>query len=166
MATFKVGVLTVSDSAARGDRPVDASGQAVRELIEAGLDAKVEQYAIVADERNQIEARLTEWADTLHLDLVLTTGGTGLTPRDVTPEATLAVGERVVPGLAEMMRAQTAVNTPLAWLSRSVVVTRGKTLIINIPGSPKGVRECITVLLPVLTHAIMLTKDEWGQHKG
>lgn len=164
MATFKVGVLTISDSAARGDRAVDASGQAARELIEAGLDAKVEQYAIVADERSQVEAKLIEWADTLHLDLVLTTGGTGLTPRDVTPEATLAVGERMVPGLAEMMRSQTAVNTPLAWLSRSVAVTRGRTLIINLPGSPKGVSECITVLLPVLTHAVKLTRDEWGGH--
>ncbi len=164
MATFKVGVLTISDSAARGDRPVDASGQAARELIEAGLDAQVAQYAVVADERTQIEAKLTEWADALHLDLVLTTGGTGLTPRDVTPEATLAVGERVVTGIAEMMRALTAANTPLAYLSRSVAVTRGKTLIINLPGSPKGVRECITVLLPVLTHAIKLTRDEWGGH--
>jgi molybdopterin adenylyltransferase len=164
VATFKVGVLTISDSAARGERTVDASGQAAREAIESGLDAKVEQYAVVADERSQIEAKLTEWADTLHLDLVLTTGGTGLTPRDVTPEATLAVGERVVPGLAEMMRALTAANTPLAYLSRSVAVTRGKTLIINIPGSPKGVRECIAVLLPVLTHALKLTRDEWGGH--
>jgi len=164
VATFKVGVLTISDSAARGDRAVDDSGQAARELIESGLDAKVEQYAIVPDERRQIEAQLTEWADTLHLDLILTTGGTGLTPRDVTPEATLAVGERVVPGLGEMMRALTAANTPLAYLSRSVAVTRGKTLIINLPGSPKGVRECITVLLPVLTHALKLTRDEWGGH--
>ncbi len=164
MATFKVGVLTISDSAARGDRAVDASGQATRELIESGLDAKVEQYAVVPDERSQIEAQLTEWTDTLHLDLILTTGGTGLTPRDVTPEATLAVGERLVPGLAEMMRALTAANTPLAYLSRSMAVMRGKTLIINLPGSPKGVRECITVLLPVLTHALKLTRDEWGGH--
>jgi molybdopterin adenylyltransferase len=164
VATFKVGVLTISDSGARGDRPVDASGQTARELIEGGLDAKVEQYAVVPDERSEVEARLAAWADSLGLDLILTTGGTGLTPRDVTPEATLAVGERVVPGLAEMMRALTAVNTPLAYLSRSVAVTRGKTLIINLPGSPKGVSECITVLLPVLNHAIKLTKDEWGGH--
>lgn len=164
MATFKVGVLTISDSAVRGERPADASGQAAREVIEAGLEAEVTQYAVVADETTQIQAKLTDWADNQHLDLILTTGGTGLTSRDVTPEATLALGERIVPGLAEMMRAQTAANTPLAYLSRSVAVTRGKTLIINLPGSPKGVRECITVLLPVLTHAIKLTRDEWGGH--
>ncbi len=164
MAKFRVGILTISDSAARGDRPVDASGQAARQLIEEGLEATVAQYAIVPDEAAQISSRLSAWADDEHLDLILTSGGTGLTSRDVTPEATLAVGERIVPGLAEMMRAQTAVNTPLAYLSRSVAVTRGQTLIINLPGSPKGVSECITVLLPILTHAIKLTRDEWGGH--
>jgi molybdopterin adenylyltransferase len=150
---FRVAILTVSDRSAGGTR-ADTSGEVVRNLILAGLPCDVVAYRVVADERPEIEAALREWADGRAVDLVLTTGGTGLAPRDVTPEATRAVIEREVPGIPEAMRAASLVVTPFAMLSRMVAGTRGRCLIINLPGSPKSVRENLSVVLPALKHGL------------
>ena len=151
-----VGILTVSTLGAAGERE-DTSGAAIREIVTTEpLSAEVADQRIVPDDRAAIESVLRHWADDMHLHLILTTGGTGLSPTDVTPEATLAVTERNVPGLAEAMRQESLRATPFAMLSRAVVGCRGTTLIINLPGSPKGVRECLAVILPVLPHAVDL----------
>ncbi|HEX6290004.1 MAG TPA: MogA/MoaB family molybdenum cofactor biosynthesis protein [Herpetosiphonaceae bacterium] len=150
---FRVAILTVSDRSAQGVR-ADASGAVIREMIAAGLNAEVVGYRVVPDERPAIEAALREWADGRSADLILTTGGTGLAPRDVTPEATRAVIEREVPGIPEAMRAASLAVTPFAMLSRMVAGTRGQCLIINLPGSPKGVRENLAVVLPALAHGL------------
>ena len=151
-----VGILTVSTLGAAGERE-DTSGAAIREIVTAEpLSAEVADQRIVPDDRAAIESVLRHWADDMHLHLILTTGGTGLSPTDVTPEATLAVTERNVPGLAEAMRQESLRATPFAMLSRAVAGCRGTTLIINLPGSPKGVRECLAVILPVLPHAVDL----------
>src|SRR5579885_1555969 len=144
-----IGVLTISDSGARGTRP-DTSGETICSMVARLPDAVVSAGTIIPDERLLIQATLREWCDEKRLDLVLTTGGTGLGPRDVTPEATRAVIEREAPGLAELMRAETAKVTPKAYLSRAVAGQRGTCLIVNLPGSPKGARECLEVLLPLL----------------
>jgi molybdopterin adenylyltransferase len=160
---FTVGVLTISDKGARGDRQ-DKSGEVVREVL-SGMNIPIVSYDIVPDEKELIAAKLVKWADEDDLDILITTGGTGLTPRDVTPEATLAVVDRIVPGFAEAMRAESLKKTPHAMLSRAVVGTRGKCLIINLPGSPKAVRECLEVILPALPHAVETLKgqsDECG----
>lgn len=149
---FRVGILTCSDKGAAGERE-DTSSQAARELLPPDC-FQVVRYAMVPDERETIVATLVAWCDEEQLDLILTTGGTGVTPRDVTPEATLAVIERQVPGMAEAMRAASLRQTPHAMLSRAVVGIRGRTLIINLPGSPKAVRENLAVVLPALPHAL------------
>jgi molybdenum cofactor synthesis domain-containing protein len=149
---MNVGVLTLSDKGSRGER-ADTSGAAIGELL-APLGAAVRRYQILPDDRDQIAATLAAWADAGDLDLILTTGGTGLAPRDVTPEATLAVVDRLVPGLAESMRAAGMRQTPMAALSRAVAGLRGRTLIVNLPGSEKGVRENLTAILSLLPHAI------------
>ena len=154
---FTLGILTVSDKGSRGERE-DLSGKAIEELL-AALDARPVKYEVVPDERVLISARLRAWADE-GIDLIVTTGGTGLSPRDITPEATLAVVERVVPGLAEAMRGESLKKTPMAMLSRAVCGIRGGSLIINLPGSPRAVRECLEVLLPVLPHAIETLRGE------
>ncbi len=159
---MKVGVLTVSDKGSRGERE-DLSGPAISELV-ATIGAEVVRYRVVPDEREQIAAVLTSWADDEGLDLVLSTGGTGLAPRDVTPEATLAVIDRVVPGLAEAMRAESLKKTPLGMLSRAVAGVRGRTLIVNLPGSPRAVRECLAAILPALPHAVLTIKGLVGDH--
>lgn len=150
--TLRVGILTLSDKASRGERE-DTAGAAVRELL-TGIGARVERYAVIPDERERIAATLRAWADAGDLDLIVTTGGTGLSPRDVTPEATLAVVDYLVPGMAEAMRAAGLQQTPMAMLSRGVCGVRGRTLIVNLPGSEKGARENLSVLLPVLPHAV------------
>lgn len=157
-----VGILTASDAGARGERE-DVSGATIRELVES-IGGQVVDYRIVPDEVERIAAALREWADERGLDLILTTGGTGLSPRDVTPEATRAVLDREVPGLAEAMRAAGLKQTPRAMLSRAVAGTRGHTLIVNLPGSPKGVRESLGAILEVLPHAIEILQARPTDH--
>jgi molybdenum cofactor synthesis domain-containing protein len=156
-----VGILTISDKGSRGERE-DTSSEVIREMA-SRLGARVAKYDIVPDERELISQRLMEWADAGTLDLVITTGGTGLAPRDVTPEATLTIIDRLVPGLAEAMRVETLKKTPLAMLSRAVAGIRNRTLIINLPGSPKAVEECLQAILPALPHAIEVIKGEAGE---
>ena len=158
---FTVGILTISDKGSRGERQ-DKSGEAIREIL-SSIDARIVNYDIVPDEKELIAQELISWADENNLDVILTTGGTGLTPRDVTPEATLAVVDRIVPGFAEAMRAESLKKTPMAMLSRAVVGVRGKCLIINLPGSPKAVRECLEVVLPALPHAVETLKGQAGE---
>jgi len=158
---FTVGILTISDKGSRGERQ-DKSGEAIREIL-SSIDARIVNYDIVPDEKELIAQELISWADENNLDVILTTGGTGLTPRDITPEATLAVVDRIVPGFAEAMRAESLKKTPMAMLSRAVVGTRGKCLIINLPGSPKAVRECLEVILPALPHAMETLKGQAGE---
>jgi molybdopterin adenylyltransferase len=156
-----VGILTISDKGSRGERQ-DKSGEAIREIL-SGMDVHILNYDMVPDEKDLIVEKLVKWADKGNLDVIVTTGGTGLTPRDVTPEATLAVVDRIVPGFAEAMRAESLKKTPHAMLSRAVVGTRGKCLIVNLPGSPKAVRECLEVILPALPHAVETLKDQSGE---
>lgn len=157
---FSVGILTISDKGWRGER-VDKSGQAIRERLS---DSRVVKYEIVPDEADVIARKLTEWADEGSVDVILTTGGTGLGPRDVTPEATLSIVDKVVPGFTEIMRAKTFGTTPTAILSRATAGTRKKCLIINLPGSPKAVRECLEVILPAIPHAVEILKGEVTEH--
>jgi len=155
---FTVSILTVSDKGSQGKRE-DKSGEAIREIV-SQMDAHVVDYAIVPDERDIIAKKLTGWADSGKVDMVITTGGTGLAPRDVTPEATLDVIDKTVPGFAEVMRAESLRKTPNAMLSRAVAGIRKKTLIINLPGSPKAVRECLEVIMPALPHAVETLRGE------
>jgi len=159
---FRVGILTVSDKGARGQRD-DTSGGAIRELL-AGLEAQVECYEVVPDELDVIAGRLRAWADEKRLDLIFTSGGTGLSPRDVTPEATLAVVDRLVPGIADAMRQEGLKQTPMAMLSRAVAGLRGRTLIVNLPGSERAVRHNLAPFLPVLAHALETLRGEAGDH--
>lgn len=149
---MRAAILTVSDRCARGEA-ADASGPAVREALEE-FGAEIVESALVADEAGPIKERLTRWSDQMSADVVFTVGGTGLGPRDVTPEATEAVLDRRVPGIAEAMRAGSLTKTRYAVLSRATAGVRGKTLIVNLPGSPRGARECLELVLPVLEHAV------------
>lgn len=161
---MKVGILTVSDKGAKGERE-DRSGPAVREIVEAA-GGEVVRTKIVPDEQADIRAALIAWSDE-GLDLVLTTGGTGFSPRDWTPEATKSVLEREAPGLAEAMRRAGAEKTPTAILSRAVAGIRKATLIVNLPGSEKAVRESLAAILPALAHGIGVLKGtdaECGRH--
>lgn len=158
---FCVGILTISDKGAEGQRQ-DRSGEVIREIL-SGVDVRISNYDIVPDEKELIMEKLVKWTDEQGVDVLITTGGTGLTARDVTPEATLSVVDRVVPGIAEAMRAESLKKTPHGMLSRAVAGTRGKCLIINLPGSPKAVRECLEVILPALPHAVETLKGEAGE---
>ena len=161
---IRVGILTVSDRGYRGEYR-DLSGPVIREMVVERLGAAVEQEAIVPDEQPVIAAALRAWADEAGLDLVLTTGGTGFAPRDVTPEASREVIEREAPGLAEAMRAASLRITPHAMLSRAVAGIRGRTLIVNLPGSPKAVRENLETILPALPHAVELLQGRKGKDR-
>ena len=156
--TLRFGILTLSDRSSRGERP-DSSGPALANLIQAQGWSVVEQ-GILPDEEAAIRALLVSWAESGDMDVILTTGGTGFSPRDVTPEATRAVIEREAPGLAEAMRAASLKVTSHAMLSRIVTGIRKKTLIINLPGSPKGAVENLQVALPVLPHAVQLLRED------
>lgn len=158
---FKVGIITASDKGSRGERE-DLSAAAIKEKITA-VGWEVAAYAIVPDEREIIAAKLREFTDTKALDLVLTTGGTGFGPRDVTPEATLDVVERLVPGIPELVRMESYKITPRAVLSRAAAGIRGGTLIINLPGSPKAVKENLDWILPALPHGLEILKGLTGE---
>jgi molybdopterin adenylyltransferase len=162
---IQVGILTVSDRSAQGER-ADAGGPALAQVVSERLpDAVVAVTGIVPDDRTAISTTLTGWADELGVDLILTTGGTGFAPRDVTPEATRPILDREAPGLAEAMRAESLRVTPHAMLSRGVTGIRGRTLIINLPGSPKGAVENLATILPVLPHAIELLQGSLEAEK-
>lgn len=149
---MRAAILTLSDKGSRGER-VDESGPALSAWLE-GHGVKTVQSRIIADEFEQIVEVLTEWADADVADLILTTGGTGVSPRDITPEATLQVVERVIPGLGELMRIKSREKTIMASLSRAVAGIRKQTLIINLPGSPKGATENLEAVWPTLDHAV------------
>lgn len=154
MAKWKVGVLTASDKGSVGERE-DKSGALLKELV-LRIDGEVTEYHVIPDDQGTIEKHLILLSDDKNCDLILTTGGTGFSPRDVTPEATKAVIHREAPGLPERMRAATLANTKFAVLSRATAGIRGKTLIINFPGSPKGVKECFEVIEEILPHALQI----------
>lgn len=158
MKRITVGIITVSDKGSKGER-ADASGPAIQEMV-AQIAGAVEKYVIVPDEKEEIKAAIIEMSDVLNLNLVLTTGGTGFSKRDVTPEATLEVIEKLVPGIPEAMRAKSMQITPKAMLSRAQAGIRKNTLIINLPGSPKSVKENLEVILPALSHGIEILIGE------
>jgi len=149
----RIAVVTVSDRATHGERE-DRSGPAVRQELERALDCRIVAMEVIPDEHDIIEETLVRLCDDLSCDLIVTTGGTGLSPRDVTPEATQRVIDREIPGMAEAMRAAGLAHTPHAMLSRAVCGQRDRTIIVNLSGSPHAVREQIEVLLPVLPHAL------------
>lgn len=155
--TLRCAVLTISDRSARGERE-DRSGPALVDKIHA-QGWQVSKQAIVPDDLQEIVQTLIAWADSDMLDVLLTTGGTGFAPRDITPEATRRVIERETPGLVEAMRAASMHVTPHAMLSRAVAGIRGHTLIVNLPGSPRGAVENFQIVLPVLPHAVELLRD-------
>ena len=161
---ISVGVLTISDKASRGQRD-DRGGPAIREIVEAS-GARVAEYLVIPDEPADVSAALIRLADEQDLDVVFTTGGTGLAPRDVTPQATQAVIDFEVPGLAEAMRAASLAKTPAAMLSRAIAGVRRRSLIINLPGSPKAVRECLEVVMPAIPHAVSTLRSEVGDHQA
>jgi molybdopterin adenylyltransferase len=158
---INIGILTVSDKGSQGLRQ-DLSGPAIRDMV-VGLGSVV-KYEIVPDEQALISDKLVEWADEGKVDVILTNGGTGLSARDVTPEATLSVIDRNVPGIAEAMRAKSLAITPAAMLSRAVAGLRGQCLIINLPGSPKAVKECLEVVLAAIPHAVEIIKGTVTEH--
>jgi molybdenum cofactor synthesis domain-containing protein len=159
---IRVGVLTISDKGSRGER-VDTSGPAISEAVSA-IGAEVQLYEIVPDDRETIAEYLRSWSDDNHVDVIFTTGGTGLTPRDVTVDATLDAVEHLIPGIAEAMRVEGLKHTPMSMLSRAIAGVRRQTLIVNLPGSEKAVRENIGVVLPVLQHAVDSIRGETGDH--
>ncbi len=162
--SLRFGILTVSDRSYQGER-ADASGPALESRL-INLGWQVQRKAILPDDPVRLRNILIEWADSSDLDIILTTGGTGFAPRDVTPEATRAVIERNAPGLAEAMRAESLRITPHAMLSRAIAGIRKRTLIVNLPGSPKAAVENLEVIAPVLPHAVQLLREEPDAEQG
>lgn len=156
--TFTVGVIIVSDKGSKGER-IDESGPVIEEIL-TPLGGVIKKYIVIPDEKEEIKAALMEMADKLNIDLILTSGGTGFGHRDITPEATMEVMEKVVPGIPEAMRAESLKITPKAMLSRAAAGIRKNSLIINLPGSPKGVRECLDIIIPALKHGIEILRGE------
>jgi molybdopterin adenylyltransferase len=156
--SLQIAILTISDRSARGERR-DVSGTVLADWARA-QGWEVARQAIVADEPAAISARLIDWADSALVDVILTTGGTGFAPRDVTPEATRAVLDRLAPGLAEAMRSASLRVTPHAMLSRGTAGIRGRCLIVNLPGNPNGALENAQVILPVIPHAVQLLHED------
>jgi molybdopterin adenylyltransferase len=157
------GILTISDKGSRGER-YDGSGAVIQDRVSI-LNGRVVRYDIVPDEVDIIRHRLIEWADAGDVDVILTTGGTGLGPRDVTPEATTPILDKLLPGIGEAMRMETFGKTPTAILSRAVAGVRKKCLIVNMPGSPNGVRECLEVIVPALVHAVEIITGAVTEHQ-
>jgi molybdopterin adenylyltransferase len=155
---ISAGVITVSDKGSRGERE-DISGREVIRVLKE-IPATVIDYEVIPDEKEIIKQKLKEYTDRKNLDLVITTGGTGVSPRDLTPDATLEIIEKEIPGMAEAMRRESGAKTPHAMISRAVVGIRGQTLIINLPGSPKGAVENLLVIMPALEHAIDKIKGD------
>lgn len=161
---IRVGILTASDKGAAGQRE-DKSGQVLKEMVEA-RGWQVAEYALLPDDRIELEHTMAAWCDEGLVDLLLTTGGTGFSRRDVTPEATKAIGEREVPGIPEAMRFYSLAITKRAMLSRGTAVIRGCTLIVNLPGSPKGARENLEAVMDTLEHGIQILMGEAGECGG
>ncbi len=161
---IRLGILTISDRSSRGQR-LDTSGPVLTEFIQQ-LGWSVTATGVIPDEFEEIKAKLLEWIERRDLDIIITTGGTGVAPRDVTPDATLAVVQRLVPGLAEVMRAASLKITPHAMLSRSVAGIRDRTLVINLPGSPKAALENLQAIQGVLPHAVQLLQDDPASEAG
>lgn len=162
MDSIRAAVVTISDKGYAGQRE-DVSGPVLADLVRE-MGAEVVRTAVIPDEREEIVAMLVAFADEMALDLVITTGGTGVTPRDVTPEATKAVIEREMPGLAEVVRMEGYRQTPLAVISRGVAGIRGKTLIVNLPGNPRAVRQGMETLSPILPHTVQMIRGEDTEH--
>jgi len=161
---LRIGILTISDRSASGER-IDLSGPAIEEMI-LRRGWTVRQMEIIPDELQLLIDTLAAWVDSGEFDIILTTGGTGFSPRDITPEATIKVVDRETPGLAEAMRAASLTVTPHAMLSRARAGIRGHTLIVNLPGSPRGAVENLNVVLPVFEHAVALLSDDPGAEAG
>ena len=155
---IKIGILTISDKGARGERE-DISGKVIEEVVKK-INGEVKYYRVIPDEKEIIQEELIKAVDSLCLDLILTTGGTGLGKRDVTPEATLAIIEKEAPGISEIIRIKSFKKTNRAILSRGVAGVRKESLIINLPGSPKGVRESLEIILDALPHGIEVLKGQ------
>ena len=155
---IKVGILTVSDKGSQGERE-DLSGKKIKEIV-SKIGGKVKYYKIIPDEQELIKKELIKAADHIHLDLIFTTGGTGLAKRDVTPDATSEVIEKIVPGISEVIRSESFKKTNRAILSRAISGIRGECLIINLPGSPKGVKESLEIILEALPHGIDILKGQ------
>ena len=155
---FKVAIITISDRGSKGERE-DSSGPLIREMVK-DLPGEVVHYEVIPDEKEIIIEALKKSTDQLNADLVLTTGGTGLSPRDVTPDATLKVIDKEIPGFSEAMRAESLKKTPHAMISRAICGIRGSSLIVNLPGSPKSVKENLSVILPALPHALSKLKGD------
>jgi molybdenum cofactor synthesis domain-containing protein len=155
---IKVGILTISDKGSKGERE-DLSGKVIEEVVKK-INGEVKYYQIIPDEKDIIQEELIKAVDKLHLDLILTTGGTGLAKRDVTPDATLEVIEKEVSGISEIIRSESFKKTNRAILSRGVAGIRKESLIINLPGSPKGVKESLEIILEALPHGIEILKGQ------
>ncbi len=158
---YKLGIIVASDKGARGER-ADESGVLISDILEKHC-FQTKEYAIVADDFELLADEMIRMCDVSKVDLLLTTGGTGFSPRDVTPEATLDVCERLCPGIPEAMRAASLAITPRAMLTRAAAGIRGRTLIVNLPGSPKAVRECLDVILPTIPHGLEILRGDAGE---